>query len=144
MVERMDQLSYLIPVELFLKYFSIDSSNVHKVIRLILNFFLRKDFTRTASTKRTQANKNKKGSVFMLLKKHLWGKKSLIQLFAFLFFCLGVSVPVSAFCFLGGFFVLFVLFVFFCDFSPFCACEIFLKKKLKTALITSFILLLNF
>ena len=53
MVERMDQLSYLIPVELFLKYFSIDSNNVNEVIRLILNFFLRKDFTRTASTKRT-------------------------------------------------------------------------------------------
>ena len=107
MIERMDQLSYLIPVELFLKYFSIDSSNVHKVIRLILNFFLRKDFTRTASTKRTQANKNKKGSVFMLLKKHLWGKKSLIQLFAFLFFCLGVSVPVSAFLFFGWVFCVF-------------------------------------
>lgn len=53
MVERMDQLSYLIPVELFLKYFSIDSNNVNEVIRLILNFFLRKDSTRTASTKRT-------------------------------------------------------------------------------------------
>ena len=39
MVERMDQLSYLIPVELFLKYFSIDSSNVNEVISLILNFF---------------------------------------------------------------------------------------------------------
>ena len=39
MVERMDQLSYLIPVELFLKCFSIDSSNVNEVISLILNFF---------------------------------------------------------------------------------------------------------
>ena len=39
MVERMDQLSYLIPVELFLKYFSVDSSNVNEVISLILNFF---------------------------------------------------------------------------------------------------------
>ena len=85
MVERMDQLSYLIPVELFLKYFSIDSSNVNEVISLILNFFfLRKDFTRTASTKRTLANKNKKGSVFMLL-KNMYGEKS--HLFDYLRFC---------------------------------------------------------
>ena len=45
------------------------SSNVDKVFRAILNFFfLRKDFTRAKSTKRTYTNKYKKGSIFTCLK----------------------------------------------------------------------------
>ena len=67
-------------------------------------------------------NKNKKGSLknFYALKKHLRGKKSLIRLFTFL-------------CFL--------CFLFFLCF--WCVQKIFLKKKeFKTALMTSFTLLL--
>ena len=38
-------------------------------------FFLQKDFTRTKSTKRIQANKNKKKQRFNAIKKHLRGRK---------------------------------------------------------------------
>ena len=47
------------------------SSNINEVIRAILNlffFFLQEDFTHTKSTKRIQANKNKKGSIFLRIK----------------------------------------------------------------------------
>ena len=51
------------------------SSIVNEGIRAILNLFilfyfifLQKDFTRTKSTKRIQANKNKKDSIFMRIK----------------------------------------------------------------------------
>ena len=48
-----------------------NSSNINEVIRTILKlfmFFLQEDFTRTKSTKSTQANKNKKDSIFMGIK----------------------------------------------------------------------------
>ena len=99
------------------------SSNVNEVIRAISNlffFFSRKYFTHiksTKSTKCTWANKNKKAA-FYALKKHLRRKKSLIRLFALLCF----------FCFL-------------------CVWNLFVKKKkkkeFKTALITSFTILLS-
>ena len=43
------------------------SSNINEGIRAVLSF-LRKDFTHTKNTKRIQANKNKKVSIFMRLK----------------------------------------------------------------------------
>ena len=49
------------------------SSIVNEGIRALLNFFIylffsQEDFTRTKSTKRIQANKNKKDSIFMCIK----------------------------------------------------------------------------
>ena len=59
------------------------SSNIIGGIKAVLfiYFFLRKDFTRTKSTKT-----HKKWQHFYALKKHLSGIKSLIRLFAFLCF----------------------------------------------------------
>ena len=71
------------------------------------------------STNRLQRTKIKNE-----LKKHLWGKKSLIRLVAFLCFCLGV----------------FVLLVLLVRVKSFCK----KNKEFKTALITSFTLLLIF
>ena len=108
------------------------SSNVNEVIRAISNlfiFFLRKYFTHiksTKSTKCTWANKNKKAA-FHALKKHLRRKKSLIRLFAVL-------------CFLW-------FLCFLCFFCFLCVWNLFVKKKkkkeFKTALITSFTILLS-
>ena len=47
------------------------SSIVNEGIRALLNFFIffsKEDYTRTKSTKRIQANKNKRSSIFMLIK----------------------------------------------------------------------------
>ena len=79
------------------------SGNINEAIRVILNFliFFQKNFARTKSTKRLQANKNKKSSILMRL-KNIYGEES--HLFTYLRFCA------------------------FCDF---CACRIFLQKKKK-------------
>ena len=70
---------------------------------------------------------------FYGLKKHLRGKKSLIRLFEFLCFCLGI-------------FMIFVLFCAFCTFFIFsCMWNLSVKKinkDVQTALITSFTLLI--
>ena len=89
-------------------------------------FFYKKIITHTKNRKRTkhlQANKNKKGCIFYALKKHL------ICLFAFLCFCLIASL----------YFLCFLCFL--------CVWNLFVnnnnkKKEFKTALITSFALLL--
>ena len=102
------------------------SSNINEVIRAILNFFIQNFHT----YKKAQ-NAYKRTKIKNAPKKHLRGKQSLIRLFSFLCFCLSVFVPFSA----------------FSAFCAFCVCEIFSSKKNKkftTALITSFILLLNF
>ena len=95
-------------------------SNVNEVIRAVLNvlFFFTGRFHTHKSTKRYKPTKIKNGH-----KKDLRGKKSLICLFAFLCFCLGAFVP----------------------FVPLLRVESFCKnnKEFKTALITSFTLLLN-
>ena len=68
-------------------------------------FFLRKDFTRTKSTKTHISKQKQKKQRFYALKKYLKGKKLLIRLFGFL-------------CFL-------------CAFCASCASKIFLQKKKK-------------
>ena len=92
------------------------SSNINEVIKTILDFFIQK-FYRHRSTGRLQANKNK-----ICAYKYMRRKKSLICLFAFLFFCLVTSLCYCTFC---------------------CVWNLYEKKMFKTALITSFILLLN-
>ena len=102
------------------------SSNINEVIRAILNFFIQEFHKQKAQ------NAYKQTKIKNALKKHLRGKQSLIHLFAFLCFCLSVFVPFSAF-------------------YAFCAFWCFLvrtkpfrkkNKEFKTALMTSFILLL--
>ena len=102
---------------IFDKYFlcilvkGISSSNVNEGIRAVLTF-LRKDFTRTKSTKTHISKQKHKRQCFYALKKHLRGKKLLIHLFAFLCF-------LCAFCAFCAFYAFYA----FCAFR---ACEIFL------------------
>ena len=94
------------------------SSNVNEVVKTILSsfiFFYKKISYSQNSTKRLQANKNKKGSVFMHL-ENISGEKvtySLVCAFVLL---------------LGCVFVLFGLFVLFVRVKSFCKKE---QKDLK-------------
>ena len=47
---------------------SIVNEGIRALLNLFIYFFLQEDFTRTKSTKGVQANKNKKSSIFMLIK----------------------------------------------------------------------------
>ena len=62
------------------------SSIVNEDIRAVLNifiFFLQEDFTRTKSTKRIQANKNKKDSIYMRIKTSKRKKVTCLTFYAF-------------------------------------------------------------
>ena len=103
-----------------IRFYLIASSNINEIIKAILNFFIQKFYNH----KKAQ-NAYKRTKIKNALKKHLRGKKSLIPLFAFCAFA-WVSL-----CLL----VLLVLLV---------RAKSFRKKKgFRTALTSSFILLLN-
>ena len=72
----------------------IVSSNVNEAIKAILNLFiiiiiiiiiLQEDFTHTESTKRIQANKNKKDSIFIRIKTSKRKKIVCLTFCAFLY-----------------------------------------------------------
>ena len=130
-------MSFVIQVKAFDKSFkvvkcvstTIVSSNINEVIRAVLDFFIQ-----TFYNHKKAENVYKRTKIKNAPKKHLGGKQSLIHLFAFCAFAW------ASLCLL----VLFVLFcAFFCFFWFLCMWNLFVKKKkFKTALITSFILLL--
>ena len=109
--------------------FSIISSNINEAIKTTLNFFIQKFHNHEKAQ-----NAYKRIKIKNAPKKYLRGKWSFIRLFAFCAFAR------MSLCFLV-LLVLLTLLVLFVRAKSFRKKKI---KKFKTALITSFILLLNF
>ena len=96
------------------------SSIVNEGIRAILNLFiifLREDFTHTKSTKRIQANKNKKDTIFMSIKTSKRQKIVCLRFALFVLFMFFMRKKTSKRrkvpCLRFVFFVLFMLFLLF-------------------------------